>query len=319
KSPVSPKYFVWNSGFLAQLFILPTKVIKIVEGLCGSYIWSGTNEITRKALLAWDRVCLPKAGGGLNIVNLKLWNKAAIAKHCWDLAHKKDKLWIRWIHTYYIKIQQMSTMPTPQQACWMVRKVIEAHGILEARQFMQTHNRSLIRQIYLHLLGDYSRVEWKTLMFNNAAKPKAKFIMWLMMHGKLMTSDRIANWKINVDTQCVMCRKAAETRDHLFGQCEFTQQVWTKMCNWMEKQFQGFTNWQQFSQWSVICAKGKTQHAQVFRMVYAEVAYHIWMERNRRIFEQKSRVWEQITKEIAYVVSVRVTPRNKLFVYSLYF
>ncbi|XP_019237628.1 PREDICTED: uncharacterized protein LOC109217809 [Nicotiana attenuata] len=183
-------------AFWVQLFILATKVIKIVEGLCRSYIWSGTNEITRKALLAWDRVFLPKAGGGLNFVNLKLWNKAAIAKHCWDIAHKQDKLWIRWIHTYYIKNQQMSTTPTPQQACSMVRKVIEAHGILETRQFMHTHNRSLIRQIYLHLLGDYSRVEWKTLMFNNAARPKAKFIMWLMMHGRLMTSDRIANWRL---------------------------------------------------------------------------------------------------------------------------
>lgn len=59
-------------AFWAHLFILLTKVIKIIEGLCKFYVRSGANETTKKALLAWDRVCLPKAGGGLNIVKLKL-------------------------------------------------------------------------------------------------------------------------------------------------------------------------------------------------------------------------------------------------------
>ncbi|XP_075106790.1 uncharacterized protein LOC142179811 [Nicotiana tabacum] len=178
-------------------------------------------------------------------------------------------------------------MPIPQQACWMVRKVIEAKEILEARHFVQLHNRSLIRQIYLHLLGDYNRVEWKSLMFNNTARPKAKFIIWLMMHGRLMTCDRLSSWKIIVDTQCVMCRKQVKTRDHLFVQCEYTKQIWSKLCNWMQKQYLGFIDWHQFLQWVVMCAKGKSQHAQVFKVVYAEVAYQIWIERNKRIFEQK--------------------------------
>ncbi|XP_075076510.1 uncharacterized protein LOC142163153 [Nicotiana tabacum] len=30
-------------------------------------------------------------------------NKEAIAKTCWDLSHKQDKLWIMWIDAYYIK------------------------------------------------------------------------------------------------------------------------------------------------------------------------------------------------------------------------
>jgi len=34
---------------------------------------------------------------------LHLWNKAAIAKTFWDLTHKQDKMWIRWIHSFYIK------------------------------------------------------------------------------------------------------------------------------------------------------------------------------------------------------------------------
>lgn len=70
--------------------------------------------ITKKALVAWDKVCLPKFAGGLNLINLHLWNKAAIVKSCWHLDHKQDKLWIRWVHTFYIKGQQMEQTKLPQ-------------------------------------------------------------------------------------------------------------------------------------------------------------------------------------------------------------
>uniref|UniRef100_A0A0V0HXG0 Putative ovule protein n=1 Tax=Solanum chacoense TaxID=4108 RepID=A0A0V0HXG0_SOLCH len=59
-------------------------------------------------------------------MNLKLWIKAAIFKVCWDREHKADKLWIKWIHTYYIKGQLFVQAQEPQQASWMVRKLFES-------------------------------------------------------------------------------------------------------------------------------------------------------------------------------------------------
>lgn len=55
------------------------------------------------ALIAWERMCSPKCVGGMNLINLQLWNKATLAKRCWDLEHKKDKMQIKWVHNYYIK------------------------------------------------------------------------------------------------------------------------------------------------------------------------------------------------------------------------
>ena len=62
--------------------------------------------VIKKALIAWDKVCSPKYEGGLSLINLKTWNRSTIAKLCWDLANKEDKLWIKWIHAYYIKGQR---------------------------------------------------------------------------------------------------------------------------------------------------------------------------------------------------------------------
>ncbi|XP_019264286.1 PREDICTED: uncharacterized protein LOC109241913 [Nicotiana attenuata] len=159
-------------------------------------------------------------------------------------------------------------------------------------------------------------MEWKALVFQNAARPKAQFIMWLLIQDRLMTCDRLINWKINVEPECVMCKQENETRDYLFWQCPYATQVWNKMCRWLGRQQLGNGNWQQFLQWTIRQAKGKSTYAMTFRMIFAETVYHLWLERNRRVFEKKSRKEEQITRDIAYVVSARATPRIRLLAFA---
>ncbi|KAG5580837.1 hypothetical protein H5410_051464 [Solanum commersonii] len=71
-----------------------------------------------------------KCVGGPNLTNLRLWNKAAIDRNYWDVEHKVDKLWIQWIHTYYIKGEQGDNIQVPKHACWMIRKILEARTII---------------------------------------------------------------------------------------------------------------------------------------------------------------------------------------------
>nr|XP_009597535.1 uncharacterized protein LOC104093492 [Nicotiana tomentosiformis] len=207
-------------AYWVQLFIFPAKVLKMIEELCRSYIWSGTNTITKKTLMAWEKICTPKSAGGLNLINLPLWNKAAIAKTCWDLAHKQDKFWIRWINAYYIKKQQLQHMPIPQQASWMERRIIGSRGTMLQAQNSSDHNTSSIRQIYLQLLGELPR--------------------WIIKQGK-----------------------------------------------------------------------GKFNKASIFRMIYAEISYALWIERNTRTFEQRSRDNAVLAGEIAYICNIRVAARAK--------
>ncbi|XP_075111341.1 uncharacterized protein LOC142181744 [Nicotiana tabacum] len=77
----------WQPLITKMLFTLPIKVVKLIEAYCRSYLWSGGNVLTKKLLLSWEKV----------------WNNAAIAKTYWGLTHKQDKLWIKWIHPYYVK------------------------------------------------------------------------------------------------------------------------------------------------------------------------------------------------------------------------
>lgn len=100
-------------AYWAQIFVLPAKAIKIIQAYCRSYIWSGANGITKRALVPWDKMCTRKYTGGLNMVNLKVWNKETVLKMCWDIEQKQEKLWIKWIHSYYIKGQSMEQVRVP--------------------------------------------------------------------------------------------------------------------------------------------------------------------------------------------------------------
>lgn len=46
--------------FLAQIFILPKKMLKMVEAKCRLFLWSSTQLDSRKALIAWEKVCAPQ-------------------------------------------------------------------------------------------------------------------------------------------------------------------------------------------------------------------------------------------------------------------
>lgn len=90
-------------AYLCQVFILPQKVIKLIQAACRTFLWTGKSNASKRALVAWDKLCLPKAAGGWNLTCIKLWNQAAICKLLWNIAKKKDKLWVKWVHEFYIK------------------------------------------------------------------------------------------------------------------------------------------------------------------------------------------------------------------------
>lgn len=111
--------------FWSQIFILPNKVLSMLKAICRSYLWTGGCEISKKAMLAWDKVCWPKTVGGFNVIDIFQWNKAAICKHYWNLCRKKDRLWIQWVHTYYIKDRPI-TEANSKQTTWIIWKILKS-------------------------------------------------------------------------------------------------------------------------------------------------------------------------------------------------
>ena len=83
------------------------------------------------AKVAWKDICLPKNEGGLCIPNIVTTNKALMTKHLWDLANKKDSLWVKWCHNYIIKDVCLWTCTYNQNAYWTWRKLLKLREVVQ--------------------------------------------------------------------------------------------------------------------------------------------------------------------------------------------
>jgi hypothetical protein len=67
--------------YWSQVFALPQKVLKLIQTACRVFLWTSKSGISKRALIAWEHICLPKSVGEWNVINLKCWNQAALSKH----------------------------------------------------------------------------------------------------------------------------------------------------------------------------------------------------------------------------------------------
>ncbi|XP_070056721.1 uncharacterized protein [Nicotiana tomentosiformis] len=227
-----------------QIFLLPKRITKLIETICSTYLWTGTSATFRKALIACEKVCQPKAVGGLNIINMGLWNKAAFLKQLWALAKKRDSLWIKWAHYYYIKQRDLDTMTTPKAVAWVVRQIIDSKQVLMQMNTMQgnlnakltmleTKGRFQIKRAYTQLLPQLPKVTWKSIHMHPQIHPRFKFHLWLAIHQRLSTVERLQKFGIQVPFNCVFCALNIKIFSHLFFECSSTSMLWIRMLKWL--------------------------------------------------------------------------------------
>ena len=89
KSVLNSLHVYWSS-----LLILPKKIINRVEQVMRDFLWKGQNQQQGSSKVAWKEVTSPLKEGGLGIKKLSEWNKAAMAKHIWNIwNHSTTSSW----------------------------------------------------------------------------------------------------------------------------------------------------------------------------------------------------------------------------------
>jgi len=57
--------------YWSQVFVLPLKVLKLIQTTCMIFLWTGKFGPSKRALIAQEHICLPKTVGGWNVIDLK--------------------------------------------------------------------------------------------------------------------------------------------------------------------------------------------------------------------------------------------------------
>ncbi|CAK8536609.1 unnamed protein product [Lathyrus sativus] len=137
-----------------QCLPLPKAVIRKIDSICRSFIWTGKDSISRKCLVAWNRTCCPIAQGGLNLLNLQVWNKDKSVMNYETKAHNS------WIMRGILK---------HRDNMGEIRN--DWDQIVNAQEFK-------VSILYKGMIDDGTRVQWRNLVQFNKGRPRAVFCLW---------------------------------------------------------------------------------------------------------------------------------------------
>ncbi|CAL5212161.1 unnamed protein product [Lathyrus oleraceus] len=151
-----------------QCLSIPKCVIHKINVVCRVFLWTGKTGHNRKSQVAWSTVSMPKKNGGLNIINLDIWNTVTLLKLLWNLSDKADSLWERWIHMYYVKNHNIIDIEVTTNASWIVKAILNERDCVRGRSWwgdMLRQDRFKMSKIYKELLRDVPQVPWKSLFY----------------------------------------------------------------------------------------------------------------------------------------------------------
>ncbi|XP_010690714.1 uncharacterized protein LOC104904215 [Beta vulgaris subsp. vulgaris] len=148
------------------------------------------------------------------------------------------------------------------------------------------------------------RVRWKRLICNNYATPKSKFIIWMVLHNRLPTVDRIRRWGINCDARCSLCRSEEESLQHLFFSCDNASAIWREICRLMRFDDSGGLYQDVISS---ACSQARKKKGKLFVMFFTKSVHAIWRQRNSQIFRESCKDTNVVLRDIFFKVATRCT------------
>ncbi|XP_074303034.1 uncharacterized protein LOC141637456 [Silene latifolia] len=192
-----------------------------------NFLWTALDNDKGSTLVSWDQICQAKKHGGLGVTDIIHWNKAALGKYIWWLAQKKDHLWVKWVHSVYIKSGDWLSYQPKSNGSWAWRKLCRIRDLIKGGcvgdWWLQNQQVYTIRSGYDRLDSPCMDVPWAKFVWDSGALPKISFIGWLVMQGRLLTRERLKRMGIVMDDSCVLYANAPETHTHLFFACEYSK------------------------------------------------------------------------------------------------
>lgn len=151
-------------------------------------------------------------------------------------------------------------MPIPNQASWVTKKILSMRKHMNAIGSWDsvTHNgKCSINKVYLALRGEVMNVPRKALNSSNPAPPRATFITWLALLGKLRTRDMLFSWNYVLKDKCVFCSTCSESAPHLLFACRFSYSIWRGILDWLKWDRQ-ILSWDNEWLWVTKASRGKS-------------------------------------------------------------
>ncbi|GJX26958.1 reverse transcriptase domain, reverse transcriptase zinc-binding domain protein [Tanacetum coccineum] len=183
----------------------------------------------------------------------------------------------------------------------------ESPGILEWRDAEGNVKPFSVRTVWDSIRQKHDTVPWYHVVWFANGVPRFSFHMWLVVHGKLKTQDKLSQWEVNGDLtmSCSLCENQPDSHEHIFFECMFSKQVWDIM-----KGLAGLSNvagrYKEIVDYLIPFANSKSCRITVAKLVFSATAYYLWQERNTRLFTKEKRSVMQVVDVIKSAVRLKL-------------
>lgn len=274
--------------FWLSIFPIPAAVTSRIIRLCRNFLWN-----SKKPLVAWSEVCLPKSEGGLGFRDIKCWNNALLAKSLWNIHAKKDTLWVRWVNHVYLRGASIWELSSKKDDSPLLKKIVsiasyfkDTEGSTQAACQKLTewiHGDNIrIAEAYDYFRPKGEKIVWAKDVWSSYIPPKLSFILWLSAKTKLLTKDRLQF--LEIDNRCILCQDLSESVQHLFFQCSMSREIWGHIKRWLGIT-RAMSTIPSALKWIKKEGHGTSWQCKAKKIALASTVYHIWTARNRLIFE----------------------------------
>ena len=125
----------------------------------------------------------------------------------------------------------------------------------------------------------------------------------------LKTHDKLRFWEAYPTLSYGFCHNGSNSHDHLFFECPYPNQVRSGLKPKLNLRVVS-DNWTDIIRDFGQAAKGKSIWAIIRRLVLVGTVYHLWQERNDRIFKNKRRSYDMVVKTISDDVRSKILSLN---------
>lgn len=144
--------------YFLSFFKIPTKVISDIVQIQRNFLWGGNPDMRKICWVSWDKICLPKKHGGLNVKNLKLFNQSLLLKWVWRCLQDHDAIWYRLLNHKYGNLYDCLVSPSPPQLSNQTNLSIWWRDLSS----LQVNTSQNLAEVFFRKLGsgDSSRFWW---------------------------------------------------------------------------------------------------------------------------------------------------------------